>query len=567
MKRVFCGYIILSLIILFVSLFLGDCKKPERIVKVITLDVLEENISYDEVVLKGEIIDIGKGAVTDYGIAFRNTEQSGSSFTNISPGSVVAEAVFEISLSNPLPNTLYEFKAYASVSTETIYGKIKTFTSLELKVPVLTTTQVTGISMDSAKAGGYISDNCGSEITGRGICWNTTENPTILDQKTIDLNPGTGSFVNYLSGLDPATTYFVRAYATNSTGTAYGNQVSFKTLSPTIPVITTAEVTGITTYTAVSGGDITSNGGSEITTRGICWNTDENPTIENNIGYTDEGSGDGTFTSTIINLEQGTTYYVRAYATNSVGTGYGIQVMFKTLEEYGNYITYGDGVTDIDGNNYTTVIIGGQEWMAENLCTTNYKDGTNMSTGGDDTNWQTATSGAYAVYPDYLVDGISSDMQMRETYGLLYNWHAVNNSSGLCPDGWRVPTNEDWNQLTEYLINNYDEMNTDNVGNKLKSCRQIDSPLGGDCATDEQPLWGADDTQYGTDNFGFSAFPGGHRSTEGHYFNFKYYGYWWSSTEYEESTAYSRVLDFQSGDVGVSTDDKKYGYSVRCLKD
>ena len=143
-------------------------------------------------------------------------------------------------------------------------------------------------------------------------------NPTTSNSKTTN-GSGTGSFTSSITGLSQGTTYHVRAYATNSVGTSYGADTVFST--PTAPTVTTNTVTGITQTAATSGGNVTSDGGAAVTVRGVCWSTSVNPTTSNS--KTTNGSGMGSFTSSITGLSQGTTYHVRAYATNSVGTSYG----------------------------------------------------------------------------------------------------------------------------------------------------------------------------------------------------------------------------------------------------
>ena len=197
----------------------------------------------------------------------------------------------------------------------------------QIQIPVLTTVDVSNITSSTVTSGGDISFDGGAEVTSRGVCWSLSENPTTEDSKTNDGN-GTGSFSSTISGLSTNTTYYVRAYATNLEGTAYGNQISFQT-SAELPVITTTEVTDVTTTTATSGGNITSDGGSSVTARGVCWNTDSTPTIENS--KTTEGTGTGAFTSTISGLTANTTYYLRSYATNSSGTVYGNEISFTTI--------------------------------------------------------------------------------------------------------------------------------------------------------------------------------------------------------------------------------------------
>jgi hypothetical protein len=195
--------------------------------------------------------------------------------------------------------------------------------------PVVTTTNVTGITQTTATTGGNVTDDGGAEVTSKGVCWNTSENPTVANSKTSD-GKGTGSFTSSLTQLTPGTNYYVRAYATNSEGTGYGNQVSLTTGEILLATLTTTSVTSITSVTAVSGGNITADGGGAITDRGVCWSTSQNPTISDS--KTTDGSGIGSFTSNMTGLSHSTIYYVRAYATNSAGTAYGNQESFTTLD-------------------------------------------------------------------------------------------------------------------------------------------------------------------------------------------------------------------------------------------
>ncbi len=193
--------------------------------------------------------------------------------------------------------------------------------------PTVTTTSVSNINQTTATSGGNVTYDGGTSVTSRGVCWSTTANPTIIDSHTSD-GSGTGTFISNLTGLIGNTDYYVRAYATNISATSYGDQ-KFFTTSPTIPILSTTFITLITTTTAVSGGTITSNGGDSIIARGVCWSITSNPTINGN--HTTDGTGSGTFISNLIGLTEGTIYHVRSYATNSIGTSYGNEIMFTTF--------------------------------------------------------------------------------------------------------------------------------------------------------------------------------------------------------------------------------------------
>jgi len=191
------------------------------------------------------------------------------------------------------------------------------------------TTAASSITGISATSGGNITNDGGSAILTRGVCWSTTTGPTIANTKTTD-GSGTGIFTSSLTGLLPVTTYYVRAYTINSSVVSYGNEISFTTL-PVLPTLAaTTAASGITGTTANSGGNVTSDGGSAIIERGICYGTTANPTIIANTKIIDPAPGTGSFVSNLTGLTGYTTYYVRAYATNSVGTAYGTQISFLT---------------------------------------------------------------------------------------------------------------------------------------------------------------------------------------------------------------------------------------------
>lgn len=193
-------------------------------------------------------------------------------------------------------------------------------------LPVVSTTQVTDITGRTAVSGGTITDDGGSTVTEKGICWGTRANPTLNDS-IYTAGQGIGAFTGILNNLLPNTTYNVRAYATNAAGTAYGTAISFRT-SGLSDIITNSTVSDITATSAVCGGEVTQEGGRPVVAKGICWSTHTNPTINDN--KTVNGTGVGSFTSNISGLTPGTTYFVTAYATTDVGTSYGKIIGFTT---------------------------------------------------------------------------------------------------------------------------------------------------------------------------------------------------------------------------------------------
>lgn len=399
-------------------------------------------------------------------------------------------------------------------------------------IPVLTTTAISTITASAAQAEGNITSDGGASVTARGICWNTTSNPTTTNSKTIN-GIGTGSFTSSLTALTASTTYYVRAYATNSAGTAYGNEISFTTQAATaIPTVTTTAITIITQTTAQSGGNITADGGASITARGICWSATTGPTTANS--KTTEGTGVGSFTSFLTGMAANTIYYVRAYATNSAGTAYGAEIIFTTQPVSANM------VTDIDGNVYNTITIGTQVWMKENLKTTRYRNGEVIPTGLSDATWFATGSGAYAIY--------GNNTSNNTIYGKLYNWFAVVDTRNLAPAGWHVPTFTETVTLTSFLGG------LSNSGGTLKQAGITH--------------WNSPNTG-ATNSSGFTGLPGGNRSNVGVYDFTGFGGYWWTTTEdFPGSvTAEARGLFANSIETAQISGSKNYGLSVRCVKD
>jgi uncharacterized protein (TIGR02145 family) len=295
-----------------------------------------------------------------------------------------------------------------------------------------------------------------------------------------------------------------------------------------MPTVTTGSVTNITGNSATGGGNVSDDGGSLVTQRGVCWSTSPNPTTANQ--KTIDGNGTGNFTSNLTNLSNGTTYYVRAYATNQAGTAYGNQTQFTTLTVPCHPFT-----DNRDGNYYTTVQIGTQCWMKENL-----KWLPNVSPSANGSN----TSPYYYVY-DYQGTSVSAAKATAnyQTYGVLYNWPAALNA---CPEGWHLPTDNEWTVLTDYLGGS--------------------SVAGGKMKTTGTTHWQSPNTG-ATNSSGFSGLPGGYRNGNGNFYSLGSYGYWWSSTEGSSTDAWYRTLSYDNASAYRNSYNKERGRSVRCVRD
>ena len=348
------------------------------------------------------------------------------------------------------------------------------------------------------------------------------------------------------TGLLPNTTYLYRVLSYNSAGnsTVTPDEVTAVTITASsIPTITTLPVTGITITGALSGGTISNYNGSTITARGVVWDTSPNP-ITFLASKTMDGSGVGTFPSTIVGLIPNTTFYVRAYATNSVGTFFGNELSFTTPEPSTTIIT------DVDGNIYSLVTICNQTWTKSNFNASKYSDGTPIPEVTDPAEWNALTTGAWCYYNNDAANGT--------TYGKLYNFYAVagiydeasrlNPSlrKKLAPPGWHVPTDADWTTLENCLGGSM------GAGGKMKEIGT---------AHWDSPNMGA------TNVSGFTGLPGGQRDYFGAFKEIKKKGYWYSSSFLEGViVGGGRMMYAFTPDIYEDSGDK-WGYSIRCIRD
>ena len=198
------------------------------------------------------------------------------------------------------------------------------------KLATVATTTATEISYTTAVSGGEITNDGGTAVIARGVCWSLNENPTISNSRSID-GDGIGTFESSMSDLISGQTYYIRAYATNNAGIAYGSQDSFTTILIGVPTLLTTTVTDITQTSVVLASNVTEGNGESIDERGFCFSLSPHPTIFDEVVIS-SGSGIGVFTTTLYGLRSSTPYYVRAYAKNYLGTGYSTEVTFKTLQ-------------------------------------------------------------------------------------------------------------------------------------------------------------------------------------------------------------------------------------------
>ncbi|MCK4344759.1 MAG: hypothetical protein KAX05_05675 [Bacteroidales bacterium] len=443
-----------------------------------------------------------------------------------------------------IDNTLFDYSVNNIIKYEQLLAQA---TTSQVSLPTVTTNNVTNFTSTSATVGGNVTSDGGATVTERGVYWGTSQNPESTGAKR-QIGSGTGSFSTTLSGLNPNTTYYVKAYAINSQGKAYATQVSFKThQNITIPTVTTSSVSDIAETSATVGGNVTDNGGATVTERGVYWDTSQNP--ETTGTKLQIGSGTGTYSTSLTGLTASTTYYIKAYAINNQGEALGSEVSFTTNSGSGSET---GTVTDYDGNTYKTVKIGNQTWMAENLKTTNYADGTPLIEGtvagdlGDD--YSTKYWFVYNDNPLY-----------KDLYGLLYTHAAVLNGStvgsnenpsgiqGICPIGWHVPSDPEWYELIDFLGGQ------DIAGGKLKETGTSHWASPNEGATNET---------------GFTALPTGLRYKAGNYeYLNRMTGFF--STRVSSTHQWTwQLWDFtESFSTGNYYKGMNHAFSVRCVKD
>ena len=421
-----------------------------------TSDVLPEvtttnvsNISYTTADSGLSIINNGSPVAISGIIWGVNPQQLSVDSNNI----VVGEGI--LSLTNLQAGTAYYVRGFAENNNGVAYGEILTFTT-QAAIPTLETFMPSQITASTVSSGGssiqsdFINDG-GSALTAKGLIWGTNSNLIIetvgnyIAYNCSGANCNNLGFSQTVQGLQANTIYYIRAFAVNEIGTGYGEVLSFTTLeavvtAPTVAVGYHSDLTynGVAIYQ----NSVTNDGGSDILETGVIlsqWvdglvlNSD---CCENFI--TQNGANTGGFNASFSELQPGVTYYYTAYATNAIGTGYSEwneNLQFVTPLNTGS-------VTDIDQNTYATIVLGTQEWMAENLKVTRFNDGTNLTQSTSSSFW----------YQNYQQQYLYTEVDGNPTT-YFYSYPVVSGNYNICPQGWRIPTNEDWNILINGLEN------------------------------------------------------------------------------------------------------------------
>ena len=482
-------------------------------------------VSYATATSGGDITDAGGGAITAKGVAYGTTTLPTIAGSHTSDGS--GTATFTSNMTGLLSGTVYYVRAYATNSAGTAYGPEQTFTTTAIVLATVSTTAASAVTNTSASTGGSISNAGGGTISAKGVAYGTTTLPTITGSHTSD-GTGTATFTSSITSLVTGTQYYARAYATNEAGTAYGNEITFTTVAVTAPTVTTAAIADTAATTATSGGNVTDAGNGTITARGVCWATTTGPVATGS--HTSDGTGTGAFVSSITGLAPSTLYYLRAYATNSAGTSYGTELTFTTAD-----------ATDADGNNYTSIVIGTQTWLLQNLKTTKYSNGEDIGTTNPST--LDITGQLTAKYQW----AVANDPSTIPVYGRYYTWAAANDSRNICPTGWHVPSDPEWETMKTFLGG--------------------EAVAGGLVKEAGTAHWNAPNTG-ATNSTGFTALATGYRNYNGAYLSFGATASYWSSTENSVNTnwGWGQGLRWDGTALARGGFDKPDGCVVRCLK-
>jgi len=509
------------------------------------------SIEMSTAIVGGNVTSEGGGTVSERGIYYGTGTNPVSTGVKIAIGTGLG--TFSTQLTGLTPGQKYYVVAYATNSAGSSNGSTEQFTTpTAVVVPTVTTSQASSVSETTAVVGGNVSGDGGGTVSERGVYYGTGSDPMTSGMK-VSIGSGMGEFSSQLTGLTPGQKYYVVAYAVNSAGSSSGTVEAFTTLSSVVKAtVSTTPASSIQKTTAIVGGNVSNDGGGTVTERGIYYGTNSDP-LSTGIKIA-IGSGMGSFSTQLSGLSQNQKYYVVAYAINSAGSSNGTVETFTTLSD--------NTVTDIDGNIYSTVVVGDQTLMAENLRVTRYSNGASIPLLTDPNDWRALgfTDKAYGYY--------NNDPSDAATYGALYNWAAAMNGAGssdanpsgvqgVCPSGWHLPSDAEWKELEIYLGMTSTVANT--VGKR-------GSPVGGKMK--DLGYWNSPNTG-ATNTSGFNGRGHGTVDYWGHsYYNKGGEGLYWSATEALNNNAYSRGLYYDTDAVArwdVSI--KGNGLAVRCIKD
>jgi uncharacterized protein (TIGR02145 family) len=497
----------------YLGLFMISCFKNPGSVK-LTTEIA--STSFNSATVKTSIEDDGGSDIFQKGICWSDHENPtlDDARSNDGAGNEDFETIF-----TGMSESTWYIRAYAINGAGAGYGNEVTVSFYFATAVIIDIGDLTGTSAFFRANVSY-----DGEVLSRGICWSTSADPVIEDNKTSE-GTGSGIFTCTVTGLTPGTTYHARAYASIADKVFYSDDYTFTTKN--FPTVTTKAVKNAQTFIPVCGGDIINTGEALILHAGVCWSTHPSPTIDD--AKTDDYIDYTTFDSDLSGLQPSTTYYIRAYATNLVGPGYG-EERILTMPDVSVY--------DADNNPYSSVTIGTQVWTVENLRTSSYSNGDAITNITDQTEWRDLTTEAWSYY--------ENDAQFENPYGKLYNWFAVNDSRNICPAGWHVPGEGEWRTLIDFLGGDIV------AGVALKEAGSVH--------------WDTPNTD-ATNSSGFTALPAGGKSADFSSYPVGSLGIFWSNTASDNVNAISFSLTWYEVQIYTRTKLKQFGFSVRCIKD
>jgi uncharacterized protein (TIGR02145 family) len=498
-----------------------------------------------------------------------------------------------------------------------------------LTLPILSTSEISEITETSAKAGGSITASGGANIIERGVCWDTSPDPT-TDNSRLVSGKGIGSFEATITNLSPNLKYYLRAYAINSVGISYGDQVTFVTKTA-LAVLTTSEVSSITSSGARSGGNITYNGGAGIISQGVCFSTTPGPTIQNKTVSSE--TGPAAFEVELKELTYFTTYYIRAYATNQAGTAYGNEFSFTTLPTTATLGAVGINIIGTETATASVIVLndGGASVSSRGFCWSTSSNPTiqdnsssvNSGIGAFDFNINGLNFGTVYHVRAYATNSLgtaySNDFDfctdLKDIDGNVYDvlkfgtqyWMQSNLKTKHFSNGDIIPIGTgsilDWSTLStpaySWYVWGYSEdafkaiyglyYNWNAVADSRNICPAgwhvptdnewtilADNLGGADVAGGKMKttgtvangdgLWEGSNTG-ATNSSNFSALPSGGRTNSG-FLTIGTSGYWWTSTEASTQLVWIRFVykDFPMLGRNSEQGTKSFGYAVRCLK-
>ena len=420
-KIIICFFIVCNLF------FFSSCKKDKKKLPIVTTSTLDAEIISAKV--SGVLYEEGDSKVTEKGICWGTTDDV--SIANNKIISTTKEMTFTLEITGLEYEKTYFVRAYAMSGLGVSYGKVRSFTTLSNDLPNIVLSMASLPHANSADLSVQINQQTKSTFT-TGLCWSTSAMPTVLNNTLAvteipysNTVPFTNNYPETLQNLDETTTYYARAFCTNGISLAYSNPVTIITANP----INLVSLNSLGFTDASVGASVTDINATAVTAVGICWSENPLPTVADNKS---EQAYLANYTTQLTPLNPGTIYYLRAYINTSSKTIYSTQ---KKI------ITYKGTVTDYDGNSYKTVQIGNQEWMASNLKTTHYSDGTALQYAGGNYNlWVNSVNSHQLVYCYY-----GDQSSNNATYGKLYPAYIC--TANIAPTGWHVPSVTEWQNI------------------------------------------------------------------------------------------------------------------------